>query len=167
MNKIKVYEEDGKTIIEVPEGTSVEVRNQPKFKRGDFVYWSGINPHTGIILSHCDTYSDSWKVGSISNLSGFNVSCSEEYLRLATDAEKEEFIEELHKAGADWDGENIVDWKWIPKNGEEYWTINPFSDTCFFNFTFSGYDSEKNIIKNGLCFRTREEAEAALRRARG
>ena len=155
MENIKVYSENGKTVIEVPEGASVEVRNlKPEFKKGDFI----VTEHGDkLIISETGIYQGLTKYIKCFDLN----EC-----RLMTDAEKEEFIEALHKKGIDWDGNNIVDWKWKPKIGEEYWTIAPYARGGIDKSPNIGSITDGYVIDNNLAFRTKEEAEAALERAR-
>lgn len=80
--------------------------------------------------------------------------------RLATPAEVERFHELLHKQGKDWDAEKkqLVDWKWKPKAGENYFFI---SSKLFVEDTSNDeFDVDEARIRRGNCFRTREEAEA-------
>ena len=43
-------------------------------------------------------------------------------LRLATEEEKQWLLDKLHAEGKDWDAENkrIIEYKWKPKDGEDY-----------------------------------------------
>lgn len=156
MKKIKIYEEDGKTVIEVPEGASVEVRNKkPEFKKGDFI----VTEHGDkLVIVAPYIYQSVCRHVKTFELND---------CRLMTDAEKAEFTEALHKAGIDWDGENIVDWKWIPKYGEKYWVIYSCNKDGIIEYTNSDDHLDKNSINNGLYWRTKEEAKEAVRRARG
>ena len=84
-------------------------------------------------------------------------------LRPATDEEKESFLSKLHKIGKDWDAENkkIVDYKWRPKDEEDYYCPTYCSFYLFkpghFRWVHNGDNVDLNYWKRGWVCRTEEE----------
>ena len=67
------------------------------FKVGDWVYWDGMNSTIGKIKKPCSSFADSWELEMTSS-KGSHTSCSEEYLRKATDDEiKQALVKEANK----------------------------------------------------------------------
>ena len=95
----------------------------------------------------------------------YNRSIRKRDYRLANKKKRKIFLERLHKLGKDWDAENkqLVDWRWKPKNGE---TIYYFDEIG--QILSDRYDDFSNspLSDFGNCFRTREEAEAAVERVK-
>ena len=92
------------------------------------------------------------------------VVCNREDYRLATDDEIVKFYRLLNKHGKDWDAEKkkLVEWKWKPKFGEEYFVVNTLGRVDYYKW-------EDDIIDNGVydlgnCFPTREEAETMAKK---
>jgi len=77
-----------------------------------------------------------------------------------TASEREQFHKLLHKHHKDWDVDRkqLVDWKWKPKAGENYFFIS--SRLSVEDTSNDGFDIDEARIRRGNCFRTREEAEA-------
>lgn len=80
--------------------------------------------------------------------------------RLATTMEVEQFHEALHTYHKEWNAEKkqLVNLKWKPKNGEEYWTVI-VGIANKLKFTWFGTKDDEARYKLGNCFKTREEAE--------
>ena len=75
-------------------------QNQPKFKKGDFCWWSGNNPQFVIILGVCPTYpNDSYSAFLLYEMTSKNKSLNSEFLRLATEAERKQSIDKLREKG--------------------------------------------------------------------
>lgn len=85
--------------------------------------------------------------------------CHTEDYCLATDKEVKEFYEILHKNRKDWDAEKkqLVDWKWRPKDGEDYYYI--ISNGIVHLSTWFDYKVDNSRFSIGNCFKTKEEAE--------
>lgn len=81
------------------------------------------------------------------------------HARLASPSEVEHFHELMHKYGKDWDAEKkqVVDWKWEPKEGDDYYYIDNDGDIISDNWDEMPTDADRYNFGN--CFRTEEEAE--------
>ena len=81
-------------------------------------------------------------------------------VRFATEKEKQWMLEKLHAEGKDWDAENkrIIEYKWKPKDGEDYYMINTLFNVIRCTWSSSGFDFD--LLKSGNCFKTEEEAKA-------
>ena len=81
-------------------------------------------------------------------------------LRLATEEEKQWMLEKLHAEGKDWDAVNkrIVEYRWQPKYGEDYYVINTLFNVIRLTWSSSGFDFD--LLVNRNCFKTEEEAKA-------
>lgn len=84
--------------------------------------------------------------------------CDAEYHK-ADSEEVRQFYELLHKYGKDWDAEKkqLVDWKWKPKDGEDYYYI--ISNGIVHLSTWFDYKVDNSRFSIGNCFKTKEEAE--------
>jgi len=153
-----IYQDGDKIVIEYEEAL--------RFKRGDFVYWSGNNEGVRIILDHCDTFSDSWKCANETNITGENISCSEICLRPATENERQQLLDALHAAGKDWNAEKmeIVDWVWRPKYGDVYYIANVNCEQKYIGSTWNGDTDDVYLNKVGIVFKTKSEAIACTER---
>ena len=76
--------------------------------------------------------------------------------RIYTKITPEELKAKYAEAGYDWDYESdtIKPIKWVPKNGDEVWTLNIYMEP--YKFTFRGH---KNLLDKGLLFQTEEECQ--------
>ena len=65
----------------------------------------------------------------------------------------------LHADGKDWDAVNkrIVEYRWQPKDGEDYYVINTLFKVL--RFTWQSYSFDFGLLKSGNCFKTEEEAQ--------
>ena len=81
------------------------------------------------------------------------------HARLASPSEVEHFHELMHKYGKDWDAEKkqVVDWKWEPKEGDDYYYIDNDGNIISDNWDEMPTDADRYNFGN--CFRTEEEAE--------
>lgn len=85
---------------------------------------------------------------------------------LASPSEVEHFHELMHKYGKDWDAEKkqVVDWKWEPKEGDDYYYID--NDGDIWSDTWDECPIDDDRYDFGNCFKTKEEAEAAAERVK-
>lgn len=85
--------------------------------------------------------------------------CNADYHKAGSE-ELRQFHEFLHKHGKDWDAEKkqLVEWRWKPKAGENYFFIS--SELSVEATSNDGFDLDKAHIRCGNCFRTSDEAEA-------
>ena len=87
---------------------------------------------------------------------------SVDYIRKATEEEKQLLLSKLHKIDKDWDEEKkeIVDWKWEPHEGEDvYYPL--FSCGEFISSKATWFDDDIDVINlkgKGYIFHTDEEA---------
>lgn len=84
----------------------------------------------------------------------------------ADSEEVRQFHEFLHKHGKDWDADKkqLVDWKWKPKDGEEYWFFTGSNTIIWSVWKDTLHDNK--YFDFGNCFQTKEEAEAAAERVK-
>ena len=80
-------------------------------------------------------------------------------IRPATDTEKQLLIDALHTAGKDWDADKkeIVEYRWKPKEGDEYFYVTPPCGVS--SYWWNGKAADESIYRYGNCFRTKEEAQ--------
>lgn len=104
-------------------------------------YYAATDGRGGVMIEDC--FSTYWDV-----------------LRLATEEEKQWMLEKLHAEGKDWDAESkkIVEYRWKPKAGEDYYVINALFNVIRCTWSSSGFDF--NLLVNRNCFKTEEEAKA-------
>lgn len=145
----------------------VEAQNQPKFKKGDFCWWSGNNPQFVIILGVCPTYpNDSYSAFLLNQMTSKNKSLNSEFLRLATGYEKQQLIDKLRENGKDWDAEKleVVDYRWRAGKGELYYWLDSQFEINGYHESFDGDDYI--FFDNGNYFKTPELAEAAAEKVK-
>lgn len=99
---------------------------------------------------------------------GVNVLFDKEDFTLASDEEHKEFYDLLHKHGVDWNAEKkqLVNWKWKPKDSENYWTIIVGITIYKLKLTWIGSEADKIRYELGNCFRTSDEADAMLKKVK-
>lgn len=99
---------------------------------------------------------------------GEKIQCFREDYRLATPSEVERFHGLLHNLNKEWDSEKkeIVEWRWKPEKEEDYWAVILDDTIIGLDFTWLGSSTDEIRYKLGNCFRTREEAEAAIKRVK-
>jgi hypothetical protein len=133
-----------------------------RFKIGDFVYWSGYEPHIAIILRHCNSFSDSWVICGINNPTGYNSSASEKNLRFATDQEQKKLLAELHGIGKTWNPElkRIEDIKWRAEKGEAYlYLFFEFGTACVSGTSDDRSSVDDMFFSSGNYFKTENSAQ--------
>ena len=159
--------------ITIPDGCRAVIKDKiitvekeiQEFKDGDFCT---VKTSYGnyIFIYKSNKYDDIVYYYSIS-LSGFrqhlyNSSClvPKDGISLSTKEEKQMLLYALHADGKDWDAENkrIIEYKWKPKDGEDYYVINTLFKVL--RFTWQSYSFDFDLLKSGNCFKTKEEAEA-------
>lgn len=118
------------------------------------------------IFSHIDVESTfiAYMQASEDGVVGYEngVRCNMENYRLATDEEVNRFYEILHKHDKYWDDEAkiLVEWKFEPKIGEDYFYFD--TDLSVGNTPNDGLPIDESRIRCGNCFRTMEEGEAMV-----
>lgn len=137
-----------------------------EFKDGDFVALNNIGGKLLIIYKnkkgssgiyyHVATYN----VYCEHHVITYNDWCDCDEARIATEEEKQFLLDSLHADGKDWDAVNkrIVEYRWQPKDGEDYYVISTLFKVL--RFTWQGYCYDFDLIKSGNCFKTEEEAKA-------
>lgn len=95
-----------------------------------------------------------------------NAAFSKDRFKLASDEEHKEFHELLHKHGKDWDAEKkqLVDWKWKPKDMEEYWFFT--GSNTIIRSVWKDTLLDNKYFDFGNCFQTKKEAEVAAERVK-
>ena len=159
--------------ITIPDGCRAVIKDKiitvekeiQEFKDGDFCT---VKTSYGnyIFIYKSNKYDDIVYYYSIS-LSGFrqhlyNSSClvPKDGISLSTKEEKQMLLYALHADGKDWDAENkkIVEYRWQPKDGEDYYVISSILNVIKITFSHTAFDFD--LLKSGNCFKTKEEAEA-------
>lgn len=149
--------ENGQLIVEV----EFEEKFEPK--DGDFlisenecifIYSDKQAVNKNTYSCYCGEYTGRWNI----NTEFSNNWCYKNGCRLATEEEKNAFLERLQKkCGKTWNAENkcLEDIRWIPKNGDAFYYVDV--DGCI-----------KNVIRNSFinfleecpnCFKTEEAAK--------
>ena len=136
-----------------------------EFKDGDFVALNNIGGKFLIIYKSKRGFSDAYYHAVTYNVYHeyhvvtYNDWCVYDDARIATEEEKQLLLYALHADGKDWDAENkrIIEYKWKPKDGEDYYVINTFFKVL--RFTWQSYSFDFDLLKSGNCFKTKEEAE--------
>ena len=168
---MEVKLESGDTIT-IPDGCRAVIKDKiitvekevQEFEDGDFVYSiNNVCEFTMIYKSkkECSyaNYHASIYMGQREKLVSYNDWCVCYDARLATEEEKQFLIDALHADGKDWDADkkHIVDYKWKPKDGEDYYVINTLFKVL--RFTWQSYSFDFDLLKSGNCFKTEEEAK--------
>ena len=159
---------DGMMIVS-PKEEKVDVT---QFKDGDVVALdSGINVQLFLFKKWCNTTSMlSLCYAMLDDETGLDINEGTYFVnRIATEEEKQTLFDALAKEGKTWDSEKkaVVDLKWKPYIGDIYY----FPMFKYHNHLFESYDCiwmdlqfDKDIYKNGWCFKTKEECEAYCER---
>ena len=145
----------------------VAKQNQPKFKKGDFCWWSGNNPQFVIILGVCPTYpNDSYSAFLLDQMTSKNKSLNCEFLRLATEAERKQSIDKLREKGKDWDAERceIVDYRWRAEKDSFYYYLISTLDVRSCPDYYDACDDNNYNAAN--YFKTHELAEEAAEKVK-
>lgn len=90
---------------------------------------------------------------------GTNVICESRDFKVASVSDINDFQNILHQYGKAWSfkKKKLIEWKWKPKNDEEYWFINDLGEIChslYNNFLLR----DNKRVKIGNCFQTKLEA---------
>ncbi len=137
-----------------------------EFEDGDFVSLSNLGGKFLIIYKSKRGFSDAYYHAVTYNgycenyVVSYNDWCACDEARIATEEEKQCLLDALHADGKDWDAENkrIIEYKWKPKDGEDYYVINTLFKVL--RFTWQSYSFDFDLLKSGNCFKTEEEAQA-------
>lgn len=137
-----------------------------EFKDGDFVSLSNLGGKFLIIYKSKRGFSDAYYHAATYNgycenyVVSYNDWCVYDDARIATEEEKQLLLYALHADGKDWDAVNkkIVEYRWQPKDGEDYYVINTLFKVL--RFTWQSYSFDFDLLKSGNCFKTEEDAKA-------
>jgi hypothetical protein len=163
---------DGVMIVSPVKGNDIS-----QFKDGDVVvYCYGEDATTiAVLQGEVDTISkylfieDYVSLDSVEGLlldSNYTDAATD--VRYATEEEKQKLFDALAKEGKAWDAEKkaVVDLKWKPKIGDDYYaplyTNNKVFSPCGYSWCNSLFDT--NLQNRGWVFRTNEECEAYCER---
>ena len=137
-----------------------------EFEDGDFVSLNNIGGKLLIIYKnkkgsssiyyHVATYNVYYEYHVIT----YNDWCDCDEARIATEEEKQFLLDAIHAEGKYWDAENkrIIEYKWKPKDGEDYYVISSILNVIKITFSHTAFDFY--LLKSGNCFKTEEEAKA-------
>lgn len=120
-------ETENQIKIQIPVGHTARIENNTvvfepkkvKFKKGDFVFTNGPQGDSILIYSGSEN-----KVICLYFLSSgriyFDGITSSDFIRFATNSEKQLLLDKLHEAGKNWDSEKceIIDLRYIPEIGD-------------------------------------------------
>lgn len=165
-----------KKVIEIPKGATIEVKQDRVIikyeeafvpKNGDFctideddrVHRTLFISNGKAMISGSLSYHVA-KIGTDFNLRPIEGLSSTP--RAATEDERTELLEALHKVGKDWDAEKmeIVDFKWVPKMGEVAYYASVTAGEKVYELAYSGSVYHQRLLERGLIRRTRAEAIA-------
>lgn len=150
MKQIKIENNGVNQLITVPENSKVTIDGkvvvfEPKFKKGDVIYWSGFNPSLGIILSECPSFpDDSYNAFMIKSMTSIDKSLKHKHIRFATDSEKQLIFDALAKEGKQWNAEKlcIEDLKVFPEVGDCVKCYDKDNLNTIFYFVCGGFDKD-------------------------
>lgn len=159
--------------ITIPDGCRAVIKDKiitvekevQEFKDGDFV--SSINDVCEFVMIYkskkeCSyaNYHASIYMGQRENLVSYNDWCVCYDARIATEEEKQFLLDAIHADGKDWDAVNkrIIEYRWQPKVGEYYYTLD--SSFTPYSIPFREDSLDRQLLKIGNCFKTEEEAKA-------
>lgn len=162
-------------IITIPDGYRAVIKDKiitvekevQEFKDGDFVALNNVGVKFLIIYIYkskrgCSStyyHAATYNVYCENHVS-YNDWCVCDEARIATEEEKQFLLDALHADGKDWDAENkrIIEYRWQPKVGEYYYTLD--SSFTPYSIPFREDSLDRQLLKIGNCFKTEEEAEA-------
>ena len=161
-------------VITIPDDCKAVIKDKiitfekevQEFEDGDFVSLRNLGGKFLIIYKSKRGFSDAYYHAVTYNgyceiyVVSYNDWCVYDDARIATEEEKQWLLDKLHAEGKDWDAENkrIVEYRWQPKDGEDYYVINTLFKVL--RFTWQSYSFDFDLLKSGNCFKTKEEAEA-------
>ena len=178
--------------IQVPDGCSAKIEQQDGFlvvvfepnkeekwvpKNGDFIAYSFNRPNLniGIFRKQCAPSPDGYNLhkdyitigGDTGELLWGYETFTHDYMRPATDSEKQRLFDALAKEGKRWNPETkqIEDLpRWRAKDGEKYYFISDCLDVDFNSEDSDEYDDSYYAADN--YFKTEEAAERAAEKIR-
>ena len=161
-------------VITIPDGCKAVIKDKiitfekevQEFEDGDFVSLRNLGGKFLIIYKSKRGFSDAYYHAVTYNgycenyVVSYNDWCVYDDARIATEEEKQLLLDALHADGKDWDDVNkrIVEYRWQPKDGEDYYVINTLFKVL--RFTWQSYSFDFDLLKSGNCFKTEEEAKA-------
>ena len=106
----------------------------------------------GEMISYIYVDSNGYATMAVSDSSNFKVASKDDI---------NDFQKLLHKYRKEWNFKNkiLVDWRWKPKNNEEYWYINDLGEICHTSYNEFMINDPKRV-KIGNCFQTEVDAFA-------
>lgn len=172
-------------ILEVVDGVMVVSPIEDKvditqFKDGDIItcgWWNRGKSYswTCILRGEIEQIVDNMFIAEYCNVdSDGDYSCengdsdSATWVRYATEEEKQKLFDKLAEEGKTWDVEKkaVVDLKWRPKIGDDYYsplyTNNKVFSPCCYSWNNSSFYT--NLQNRDWVFRTNEECEAYCKR---
>ncbi len=178
--------------IQVPDNCSAKIEQQDGFlvvvfepnkeekwvpKDGGFIAYSFNRPNLniGIFRKQCDPSPEGYNLhkdyitigGDTGELLWGYETFAHDYMRPATDSEKQRLFDALAKVGKRWNAETkqIEDLpRWRAKEGEKYYFISDCLDVDFNSEDFDEYDD--SYYAAGNYFKTEEAAERAAEKIR-
>lgn len=160
---ISLASETGKIIID----NYLEIKLPEKWKDGDLLVHTDNNGSTEYAVyketEEFNEYTQPYCILTYASVNkhvyGINTIVFKDEWKLASDKEHKEFYDLLHKHGVDWNAEKkqLVDWKWKPNDGEEYYHI--LSNGTVRSYTWLDDTLDNSYFNIGNCFQYREEAE--------
>ena len=178
--------------IQVPDGCSAKIEQQDGFlvvvfepnkeekwvpKNGDFIAYSFNRPNLniGIFRKQCAPSPDGYNLhkdyitigGDTGELLWGYETFTHDYMRPATDSEKQRLFDALAKEGKRWNAETkqIEDLpRWRAKEGERFYYV--YLDGSVFDDTDNGCSSDNLRYESCNYFKTREAAERAAEKIR-
>ena len=93
------------------------------------------------------------------NVYHMNTICESRDFKVASVSDTNDFQELLHMFGKEWSFKYKIlnDWKFEPKNNEEYWFINDLGEICHSLFNYFLLRDNKRV-RIGNCFQTKLDA---------
>ena len=136
-----------------------------EFKDGEFVSLNNLGGRCLIIYKNKQGFSGVYYHAAAYNVYyeyyavTYNDLCTCDDARIATEEEKQFLLNALHADGKDWDADKkqIVDYKWKPEIGDNYYYIDLFLDVI--DDIWSDDRMDALVYTSGNCFKTKEEAQ--------
>lgn len=137
-----------------------EIKLPEKWKPGDILKYTNYRGCYAVFKDYVSDDEFRFSMCYDNSTLNFNGIASVNPYSLATPSQVEEFHSLLHVIGCDWDAEKkqLVSWKWNPEIGEKYFFL--CSDLSVGTTLNDGLVIDRDRIRCGNCFRTREEGEA-------
>lgn len=141
----------------------IELPKRKAWKDGDLLVQSNGSKKEYMVYSNdkIDISFDAIKAHICVSEEGYNtrVLCDASNAKLASVSDTNDFQKLLHTYGKEWNfkKKKLIDWKWKPKNNEEYWFINDLGEICHSLYSYFLWRDNKRI-GIGNCFQTKTDA---------